>query len=138
MVLRSGQNDVVFTGYDDQQGSLFARQAVFDQHLRAGGPEFVARKHVLHGGLGFGEGLGNDHTLSGGEAVCLDHDGRATRAQVGERGGDLGKDAGGGGRNAVFEQKVFGENLGCFEAGAVGFGAVGADVDGGEGVHKPE
>jgi hypothetical protein len=138
VVLRGGEDDVVSSGGDDEDGGFFAEHAVFDENLAARGAEFVAGEHVLDGGFGFGEGLGDDHAFAGGESVGFDYDGGAALADVGEGGFDLGEDARGGGGDAVFEENLFGENLGGFEAGTIGFGAVGGDADFGEGVHEAE
>jgi hypothetical protein len=81
-----GQDDVVAARHDDEERGLLAEQAVLDEDLAAGGAEFVAREHVAHGGLGLGEGLGDDHALARGEAVGLDDDGNGRGPQVGERG----------------------------------------------------
>ena len=138
MVLRSGKDDVVASGSDDEDGGFFAEHAVFDENLAASGTEFVAGEHVVDGGFGFGEGLGDDHAFAGGESVGFDNDGGAALADVGEGGLYLGEDAGGGGGDTVFEEELFGENLGGFEAGTVGLRAVGGDTDGGEGVYETE
>jgi len=92
----------------------------------------------VDGGVGFGEGLGDDDTFACGEAVGFDDDGDGAGAEVGERGGDFGEDGGGGGGDAVLYEELLGEDFGGFEAGAVGFGAVGGDADFEEGIDEAE
>jgi hypothetical protein len=106
VVLRGRQDDVIAAGDDDENGGFFADEAVLDQDLAAGGAEFIARKHVVHSGLGFGEGLRDDDPFAGGEPVGLDDDGGAALAEIGERGRDFGEDPGCGGRDLVFQQDV--------------------------------
>lgn len=94
----------------------------------AGGAEAVSFEHVADGGLGFGESGGDDDAFAGGEAVGFDDDRNRARAKVGERGGDFGEEGGGSGGNFVLQQDLLRENLGGFEASAVGFGTVNGDA----------
>ena len=129
VILGGWEDDVVAAGDDDEDRGFLAEETVLDEELAAGGAEFAAVEHVAHGGFGFGERGGDDDAFAGGEAVGFDHDGNCARAQVGEGRGDFAEKGGGRGGDAVLQEELFRENLGGFEARAVGFGAVDGKAD---------
>jgi hypothetical protein len=75
---------------------------------------------------------------TGGEPVGLDHDRDRAGVEIGEGGRDGVEERGGCGRDAIFQQELFGENLRRLETGAIGFRSIGGNADGGEPVNETE
>jgi len=138
VILRRRQDDEVAARDDDENGSLFAVEAVLDENLAAGGTEFIAREHVVHGGFGFGHRLGDDDTFAGREAIGFDYDGGRFLFEIVEGRFDGGENPGGGARDFIFEQHLLGENLGSFQPGPGGLRTVDGNPGGDEPIGEPE
>ncbi|KAG0730992.1 hypothetical protein G6F23_015748 [Rhizopus arrhizus] len=72
------------------EAGFLAVEEFLDDHACTGITERVAREHVTHRVLGFGQRHCHDHALAGGQAIGLDHDRCALLADVGQRGIHLG------------------------------------------------
>src|SRR5690606_2832114 len=75
----------------------------------------VAGQHVAYGVFGFGQGHGNDHAFTGGQAIGLDHDRCTFFTQVSQGRLDLGEVLVVGSRDFVARQEVLGESLRTFQ-----------------------
>ena len=103
-----------------------------------GRAEGVAREHVAHGGERFVHGLREDHALAGGEAVGLDHDGRAGFFDISLSSADVREIAIGGGRDFMAREEILGEGFRAFELGGVLRRAKDAQARGAEFIHHAQ
>ena len=99
---------------------FLAVEELFDDHARTGVTEGIAGEHVAHGVFGFGQGHGNDHAFTGGQAVGLDHDRRAFFTQISQGRLDLGEVLVVGRRDLVARQEILGEGFGAFQLCSAG------------------
>ncbi|MDT4815202.1 hypothetical protein FQZ97_482260 [compost metagenome] len=123
VVLAGGHGQHVLAVDHDDEAGFLAVEELLDHHPRTGVTEGVAGEHVAHGVFGFVQGHGDDHALARGQAVGLDHDGRALLFQVGQRRLDFGEVLVVGGGDLVAGQEVLGEGLGALQLGRAGSGA---------------
>ena len=84
VVLRGRQRDRGFAVAQREEADLAAFEKLLDHDFRAGRAERAVEHHG-DGGLGFIKRFRNDDALAGGQAVRLDHDRRALRADIGQR-----------------------------------------------------
>ncbi len=90
MVLRCADGQALFAIDEDEIAGLFAIHEFLDHDLGASGPEFTA-KHVVNRGQGGVQIHRDDHAFASGQAVGLDHDGRALFADIGLGGVSIGE-----------------------------------------------
>ena len=91
-------------------------RSFLDYHAPAGPAEASAAEHSRHGLFRGGHIPGQDHTLAGGESVCLHDNGSAGLPQIGEGGIYIREAAVSGRWDPVTRQEVLGEDLGAFQA----------------------
>ena len=94
----------------DEKAGLFAVHEFLDHHFGPGAAEFAA-EHVVKGGLGLGQGHGDDHALACGQTVGLDHDGGTLGFDIAAGGGEIGEMGVGGGGGACGVADGFGKAL---------------------------
>ncbi len=115
MVLAGGHGQHILAIHHNDKTGLFPCQKLLDHHAAAGIAKGVAREHVGDGGLGLGEGFGNDYAFACRQPISFHHNGRTLAAQVGERGFQFGEVGVGAGGNAVAGEEVLGESLGALK-----------------------
>src|SRR2546430_10103981 len=95
VVLRGGERQRVGAVGEREERDLLPRQELLDDHRRACRAERRALHALADGLVGVREGPADDRALASGEAVRLDHEGRAELAAVA-----AGAGGGVGGRGA--------------------------------------
>ena len=136
VVLRRGEGDGPRPVAQGEERGFLAEEHVLDHHGMAGGAEGAGE----HGGerrLGLRQRLGDDDSLPGGEAVRLDDDRRAARAQIGERRFERLEARIVGGRNAETPAKILAEPFGPLELRSRATRAEGRNARGLEIVDEP-
>jgi hypothetical protein len=114
VVLRAGERRRARSVAEREERDLLARQIVFDHHFRAGGAE-RAGEHRTDRALRLAERHRDDDALSSSQAIRLDDDRRAMRADVGERGGVVAKAAIVAGGHAELPTEILGEAFRAFQ-----------------------
>ena len=117
MILRARQRPDRVAVAEAQDAQLLALQELFDHHLVPGTAELLVDQHAFQRLFGFRLGPGQEHALSGRQAVGLDHDVEVHLLHVCLCSLEVSELAEPRGRNVVPHHEVFRVGLGAFHAG---------------------
>ena len=119
VILSTGERDCGLAVAEGEEGGFLTVHELLDDE-RGGGCAELAAEHGVDFGFGFGLGFGNDDTLACGEAISLQHIGRAIESiEIGFGfGGLIGSEAAiAGCGDVVLRHEVFREAFRAFEHG---------------------
>ena len=115
MVLAGGHGQNIFAIHHYNKAGLFTVEKLFDNHAMAGFTKGIARQHIADRFFSFLQGHGDNHALTGGQAIRFDNNGRSHLLQVGQCLVNIGKVLVVGGGNIMALQEILGEGFGSLQ-----------------------